>query len=118
MLGAPQPHTACPVPLACSLYTLRQCSAAVRVALGEYEAGRASHEEAVRAAYDALIEERRALLYQLRVRELHARVERRDWPAGMGRSVEQVAVLGRLVMENFRLGRRLERVLAGEAVLQ
>lgn len=97
------------VPLPPAIYTLRQCSGAVRVALAEHEAGRSGQEEALRAAYDALREEHGALVYQLQVRELHAR---RDVPAWPPTYAERVAVLGRLVLENQRLGARLQRVLA------
>lgn len=102
-MGAHPPHHVT-VPLPPALYTLGQCSAAVRVALDEYEAGRCGREEAERAAFDALREERRALAVQLRARGLAVPVLLCGWPAG---AAERAAVLGRLVLENQRLGARL-----------
>lgn len=102
----PPHHVAVPLPPA--LYTLGQCSAAVRVALDEYEAGRCGREEAERAAYDALREEHDALVYQLQARELYARRQVPAWPPTF---LERAAVLGRLVLENQRLGARLAAAL-------
>ena len=110
-LSSLQPHT-CPVPLAGSLYTLRQCSAAVRVALDEYEAGRQAIGEAVRGAYDALCEERRALSAQLSARGLRVALGALEWPRSEVPTAAQVAVLGRMVLDNHRMGQRLEQVLA------
>lgn len=105
----------CPVPLTAPLYTLRQHSAAVRVPLEEYEMGRCALQDAVRAAYDALCEEREALGAQLAGRGEGASPAPPAWPSAALVTSLQVSVLADLVLENGCLGRRLAGVLGVQA---